>query len=171
MTPHAERLLDRFEDMERAFQRDLHRAQRRLKQSIPSYVLHSRPLNLLAAPIVYSMIVPIVLLDAWITLYQWLSFPLFGIRTVARRDYIVVDRHKLAYLNGIEKLNCAYCGYANGVFAYVREITGRTEAYWCPIKHGKRTRDAHAYYDDFAAYGDAHGYTRRLPALRRSLKK
>ena len=40
-----------------------------------------------------------------------------------RRDYIVVDRHKLSYLNGIEKLNCVYCGDANGVFAYTREIT------------------------------------------------
>lgn len=171
MAPQAERLLDRFEDMERAFQRDVRRAQRRLKQSIPVYLLQSRPLNLLAAPVVYSMIVPIVLLDVWITLYQWLCFPLFGIRKVSRGDHIVIDRHKLAYLNGIEKLNCVYCGYANGVFAYVREITGRTEAYWCPIKHGRRTRDAHAYYDDFAAYGDPHGYKRRLPALRRSLKK
>ena len=171
MAPRAERLLDRFEDMERAFQRDVHRAQRRVKQSLASYVLQSRPLNLLAAPVVYSMIVPIVLLDAWVTLYQWLCFPLYGIRKVARRDYIVVDRHKLAYLNGIEKLNCVYCGYANGVFAYAREITGSTEAYWCPIKHSKRARDPHAYYEDFAAYGDAHGYKHRLPVLRRSLKK
>lgn len=171
MAVQAERLLDKFEDMQRAFERDLRRAQKRLKQSIPSYLLESRPLNLLAAPVIYSMIVPIALLDAWITLYQWLCFPLFGIRKVTRREYIVVDRHKLAYLNGIEKLNCLYCGYANGVFAYVREITGRTEAYWCPIRHGRRTRDAHAYYDSFAAYGDATGYKRRLPALRRSLKK
>ena len=52
------------------------------------------------------MIVPIALLDAWISLYQWICFPLFGIRRVQRRDYIVVDRHKLTYLNGIEKLNC-----------------------------------------------------------------
>ena len=117
------------------------------------------------------MIVPIVLLDAWVTAYQWLCFPLFGIRKVVRRQYIVIDRHKLAYLNWIEKLNCVYCGYANGVFAYVREITGRTEAYWCPIKHGRDTRNAHAHYQQFARYGDAAGYQRRLPALRRSLKK
>ena len=171
MVPRAERLLDRFVDMERAFERDVRRAQRRLRQSIPSYVLQSRPLNLLAAPVVYSMIVPIALLDAWVTVYQWICFPLFGIRKVARRDYIVVDRQKLRYLNGIEKLNCVYCGYANGVFAYVREITARTETYWCPIKHRKRTQDAHAYYEDFAAYGDAQGCKRRLPVLRRSLKK
>lgn len=171
MALQAERLLDKFDDIERAVERDLRRAQKRLKQSIPSYLLESRPLNLLAAPVIYSMIVPIALLDAWISFYQWMCFPLFGIRRVPRRQYIVIDRHKLAYLNGIEKLNCVYCGYANGVFAYAREITGRTETYWCPIKHGTRTRDAHPYYEDFAAYGDAPGYKRRLPALRRSLKK
>jgi hypothetical protein len=171
MAPHAERLLDKFEDLERAVERDLRRAQRRLKQSIPSYLLESRPLNLLAAPVIYSMIVPIVLLDGWISLYQWICFPLFGIRRVLRREYIIIDRHKLSYLNGIEKLNCVYCGYANGVFAYTREITARTETYWCPVKHGKRTVDPHRYYDDFAPYGDASGYKRRLPVLRRSLKK
>jgi hypothetical protein len=138
---------------------------------MPSYLLESRPLNLLAAPIIYSMIVPIALLDAWISLYQWICFPLFGVRRVQRRDYIIVDRHKLTYLNGIEKLNCVYCGYANGVFAYAREITSRTETYWCPIKHGRRTRDAHAHYQHFAAYGDGTAYKRRLSALRRSLKK
>ena len=171
MAVQADRLLGKLDDLERAVERDIRRAHKRLKQSIPSYLLESRPLNLLAAPIIYSMIVPIGLLDAWITVYQWLCFPLFGIRKVLRRDYIVIDRHKLAYLNGIEKLNCAYCGYANGVFAYVREIAGRTEAYWCPIKHGRATRDAHGQYQRFAAYGDAPGYKRRLPALRRSLKK
>jgi hypothetical protein len=29
MTPHAERLLEKFEDLERAVERDLHRAQKR----------------------------------------------------------------------------------------------------------------------------------------------
>src|SRR5688572_33288312 len=85
MAPQAERLLDRFEEMERAVERDLRRAHKRLKQSIPSYLFESRPLNLLAAPIIYSMIVPIALLDVWISLYQWICFPLFGIRTVQRR--------------------------------------------------------------------------------------
>jgi hypothetical protein len=171
MSLQAERLLDRFEDIEHAVERDLRRAQRRLKQNIPSYLRESRPLNILAAPIIYSMIVPIALLDLWMSVYQGICFPLFGIRGVQRRAYIAVDRHKLTYLNGIEKLNCIYCGYANGVFAYAREITGRTETYWCPIKHGKRTRDAHPYYKHFAAYGDAPGYKRRLRTLRRALKK
>jgi hypothetical protein len=170
MLPQAERVLDTLEDLERAMRRDLRRAQKRLRQSIPSYLLESRPLNLLAAPVIYSLILPIALLDAWISLYQFLCFPLFGIHKVTRGEYIVIDRHKLGYLNGIEKLNCVYCGYANGVFAYAREITGRTETYWCPIKHDRRRRDAHRRYRRFAEYGDGPANKRRLPAFRRSLR-
>lgn len=39
-----------------------------------------------------------------------------------RGDYIVVDRHHLAYLNVIQKINCVYCGYGNGLIAYARKI-------------------------------------------------
>ena len=84
---------------------------------------------------------------------------------------MVIDRHHLAYLNAIEKLNCVYCGYANGVFAYVREIAGRTEQYWCPIRHAKRVRSPHAHYRTFVDYGDAEGYQCRLPVLRNQLKQ
>jgi hypothetical protein len=34
--------------------------------------------------------------------------------------------------------------YANGVFAYVREVGSRTEQYWCPIKHARRVLGVHA---------------------------
>lgn len=46
----------------------------------------------------------------------------------------MLDRHKLSYLNSIEKFNGVYCGCANGLIAYVREITARTEQYWCPVR-------------------------------------
>lgn len=153
------------------FEHDMHVAHKRFKQSIPAYLRESRPLNILAAPVIYSMIIPIVMLDLWVSVYQRLCFPLFGIARVTRRDYIVVDRNKLAYLNAIEKLNCVYCGYANGVLGYVREITGRTEQYWCPIRHAKRVRGAHAHYHEFVEYGDAEGYKKRLPVLRNELRK
>ena len=158
-------------DLQHDFERELRQAHKRLKQSIPAYLRDSHPLNILSAPLIYSMIVPIALLDLWVSFYQSICFPMFRIKQVRRRDYVVIDRQKLAYLNGIEKVNCVYCGYANGVFAYVREITGRTETYWCPIRHARKLRDPHDHYDDFVAYGDAAGYKRRLPVLRRSLKK
>ena len=42
-----------------------------------------------------------------------------------RRDYPVFDRAHLAYLNPLEKLNCAYCSYANGLLSFVKEVVGR----------------------------------------------
>jgi hypothetical protein len=61
-------------------------------------------------------------------------------------------------LNALEKLNCVYCSYANGLIAYVREIAGRTEQYWCPIKHARRVIGAHPHYAQFQDYGDAAAF-------------
>jgi hypothetical protein len=62
-----------------------------------------------------------------------------------------------------------YCGYANGVFAYVREVAARTEQYWCPIRHARRMQSPHPHYREFVDYGDAEGYRRRLIPLREEL--
>ena len=123
----------------------------------------------MTAPVIYAMIMPIAFLDASFSLYQAICFRVYGIARVRRSHYLVVDRHHLAYLNGIEKLNCVYCGYANGVFAYVREIAARTEQYWCPIRHARGVHDPHSRYRHFVDYGDAEGYHRRLIPLRRQL--
>jgi len=151
------------------FERDIRLAHRRIKQSIPRFLRESSLPNLLTAPVIYSLIVPIALLDLWMSGYQAICFRVYGIPRVPRSAYIVIDRHHLAYLNGIEKMNCVYCGYANGVFAYVREIAGRTEQYWCQIRHAKRLPAPHVHYRQFLDYGDAEGYRRRLMALRQAL--
>jgi hypothetical protein len=116
------------------------------------------------------LIVPIAILDLWTSAYQWVCFPVFRVPLVRRSSYVVIDRYHLSYLNTIEKMNCLYCSYANGVFAYVREIAGRTEQYWCPIKHATRVRGAHGHYHAFVDFGDADGYRRRLPLLRAELR-
>ncbi len=131
------------------------------------YVLGAHPKHVLTAPVIYSCIVPALLLDLWVSAYHAICFPVWGIPKVKRRDYIVVDRHHLPYLNLLEKLNCLYCGYFNGLIAYVREIAGRTEQYWCPIKHARQPRSIHNRYPLFVDYGDAEEYRRRLVYLRR----
>lgn len=151
------------------FDRDVREIHRRLRRDIVRYLRESQVLSLLTSPVIYSMIVPIVLLDIWVSVYQAICFRVYGIARVRRSAYIVFDRQHLAYLNGIEKLNCLYCGYANGVFAFVREVAGRTEQYWCPIRHAKRVLAPHTHYREFVEYGDAQGYHRRLPMLRREL--
>jgi hypothetical protein len=112
-----------------------------------------------------------VLFDLSITLYQYICFSAYRVPRVRRRDYFVIDRYQLSYLNGIEKINCVYCGYGNGLMAYSREIVSRTEQYWCPIKHARRIRDAHARYERFAEYGDAMNYQAHLKHLRQELAK
>lgn len=119
------------------FERDVHLAHLRLKQSIPAFIRESDPINVLTAPVIYSLIVPIMLIDLWIAIYQAICFRMYGIARVHRSAYVVIDRQHLAYLNAIEKINCMYCGYANGVLAYVREVAARTEQYWCPIRHAR----------------------------------
>lgn len=113
------------------------------------------------APALYSLLVPLVLVDVWITAYQFICLPLCGMPAVRRRDYFTLDRHRLAYLNALQKVNCTYCTYANGLFAYAREVAARTEAYWCPIRHGQPIPHAHTYYAGFSAFGDAAAFRRR----------
>ena len=86
--------------------------------------------------------------------------PGLSIEKVKRSDYLILDRYHLAYLNVIEKIDCAYCSYCNGVAGYVREIAVRTEQYWCPIKHARRVIAAHERYQRFAEFGDADGISK-----------
>ena len=108
------------------FDREVHDLHARLRQSLPAYLLDANPFSLLTAPIVYSLLLPCVLLDAWTTAYQWICFPIYGIAPVRRADYLVFDRAELPYLNAIEKFHCFYCSYGNGVAAYLREVAART---------------------------------------------
>jgi hypothetical protein len=152
------------------FEREVHEAHRRVKQRLPAFLRESSPMTIVTAPVIYSLIVPVALLDLWVTLYQAICFRAYGIARVRRSAYVVIDRQSLAYLNGVEKFNCVFCGYANGVFAYAREVAARTEQYWCPIRHAKRIRAPHSHYRGFVEYGDAEGYKRRLIPLRDALK-
>lgn len=142
---------------------------KKLRSRFLSYVLDARPLIILTAPIIYAMIVPIALLDGLASLYQLLCFAVYGVSAVRRRDHMVFDRGQLAYLNWLEKFNCFYCSYANGVVSYLREIAARTEQYWCPIKHARRIVGAHERYSKFSDYGDASAYHTELAALREEL--
>jgi hypothetical protein len=153
------------------FEEEVLRRHRELQTSLKTYIANARPMIVLTAPVIYAMIVPLVILDISVSIYQAVCFRAYGIPRVSRADYFVFDRGHLAYLNALEKLNCAYCSYANGLIAYVREIAGRTEQYWCPIKHARRTVGAHAYYREFVDYGDADAYRQRLAELDRAERK
>jgi len=132
-----------------------------------SYVYESGVMIILTIPIIWAALVPAMLLDAVVFLYQLICFPVYGIPRVKRRDHIVIDRHGLRYLNIIEKVNCVYCGYFNGLMSYLREVAARTEQYWCPIRHAARTKSTHSRYRFFFNYGDAKAYRKGLAAVRK----
>lgn len=144
---------------------------RQWRVRLSTYVLGGDAATWVTAPLIYSMLFPFVLLDVWVSIFQAICFRAWGVRAVRRDDYFVIDRHRLAYLNGLEKMNCLFCSYANGLLAYVGEIAARTEQYWCPIKHARRGRGRHPRYRWFARYGDARGYRAGLPRLRGALKR
>ena len=148
------------------FSKEIMREHRRLKTSLVRYVLHSRFLAILTAPFIYAIIIPFVLLDLFVSVYQLVCFPDYGIPKARRRDYIAIDRNKLRYLNAIEGFNCMYCSYGNGVLAYAVEVAGRTEQHWCPIKHARRVLNTHDRYSHFLPYGDGHAYREEIDKVR-----
>lgn len=151
------------------FEDETRRHHRALRIRLRSFLAQTRPMVVLTAPLIYSLIVPFVLLDLCVSLYQAVCFRVYGIPRVRRADYIRIDRHHLQYLNALQKLNCVYCGYCNGLIAYVAEVAGRTEAYWCPIKHAARVQGRHKHYLEFLDYGDAEGFEDGLHASRRRI--
>jgi hypothetical protein len=151
------------------FEDGIREAHRQLRIGLLPWLRRARLRNVATAPIIYSLAVPLALLDLALSIYQWLCFPIYGIACVRRGRFVVIDRHQLRYLNSIERLNCIYCGYGNGVLAYAREIAARTEQYWCPIKHARQVLDPHRRYARFADFGDAEAYRETVTRLRAEL--
>ena len=143
------------------FDREIIQAHHKLRVGLTRYVLRAGIMKILTAPVIYSLIIPFMLLDLLVTFYQWVCFPVYKLEKVKRSDYLIFDRYHLAYLNIIEKVNCAYCSYCNGLLGYVREIGSRTEQYWCPIKHARRVIAAHERYSEFSDYADAEAFLNR----------
>ncbi|WP_026757877.1 hypothetical protein [Sediminimonas qiaohouensis] len=161
----------RLENGRVVFEREARRRQREFRIRLSDFLCRTRPMTVVTAPVIYSLIIPFAMLDLFVTIYQRVCFPVYGIQRVRRADFIRVDRHHLAYLNALQKLNCVYCGYCNGLIGYVQEIAGRTEAYWCPIKHAARVGAVHAYYAQFVDYGDAENFEPGLWEMRETVQK
>lgn len=160
-----------FEAHRVRFEHEVLEQQKRFKMGMLNYMLSSDIKSLLSAPLIYSVFFPMVLFDLFVWVYQWVCFPLYGLARVKRADYFVFDRVHLGYLNLIEKINCAYCSYSNGLIAYAREVVGQTEQYWCPIKHARKVLHAHPYYMGFVDFGDAQAYRDELEPLRAQLAR
>ncbi len=127
---------------------------KKFKIPLRRYLVPKNLRHLVSAPFIYSVVFPLVFLDIVVSIYHAVAFPLYRIPKVKRSDYINFDRRYLDYLNLLQKVNCLYCSYTNGLIAYVMEIAARTERYWCPIKAAQKPKFHHTWYSDFADYGE-----------------
>ena len=124
-----------------------------------STIKYKRLRHFLAMPFILFGAVPLVFFDFFLEVYHRFAFPLYGIKVIKRKNYILFDRHKLSYLGVIDKIWCTYCGYANGLFAYAVKIAGETEKYWCAIKHKPSSGFVPPEHQkDFLEYGDKEAF-------------
>ena len=126
MAKRREEMRFHLENRKIVFEQEVSQLHREIKTNAMRYLIDAGPLVILVAPVIYSLIIPMVLLDLAVMAYQAICFPIYRIPKVRRRDYLVFDRHHLAYLNIVEKVNCAYCSYCNGAIAFVREVAARS---------------------------------------------
>ncbi|MBL4888469.1 MAG: hypothetical protein JKX97_00435 [Candidatus Lindowbacteria bacterium] len=151
------------------FERQVRDAHRDMKIKWRQWFVESHPQNIISVPFIYGMLIPLLAMDIALFIYQQVCFRLYKISLVRRSDYVVIDRHRLSYLNAFEKLNCIYCGYGNGLLAYACEIASRTEQYWCPIKHARKAKGSYPRHTNFAAYGAGEEFHQKITEYRRQL--
>lgn len=149
------------------FEEEVRKYHKEFMVKISTYLSNASFLNILTIPFIWSCLAPALMIDLFSSVYQYVCFKIYKIPYVKRSKYIIFDRHSLSYLNTIEKINCLYCGYFNGVVAYVQEIAARTEQYWCPIKHARKIITMHSRYHKFLEYGDCKDYQEKLKQLRK----
>ncbi len=153
------------------FEKDVFAKQKENMKNLLAWFGEVPLLQFLAAPIIYGMVIPAILFDVLVFIYQQVVFRIFKVEFLKRSDYIVYDRHYLGYLNSIEKLNCVYCSYINGLMQYASAISARTEFYFCPIKHAKKIVYQHDHYHEYLMYGDEDMYHDKLQELRKKVQK
>lgn len=112
----------------------------------------------LSFPFIWFMLFPMLILDVCIFIYQNTAMRLYWIPLAKRSDYIVYDREILSYMTWYEKLDCLYCSYVNWLLSYAVEVAWRTEKYWCPMKHKKKTLAKHNWQEYFAEYDDENKF-------------
>jgi hypothetical protein len=44
--------------------------------------------------------------------------PILGLKKLRFKDFVIIDRHKIAGLPWFDRFNCMYCGYANGLVSF-----------------------------------------------------
>ena len=88
------------------FEEEILRAHRELRVGLARYVFNANLMTVVTAPVIYAMIVPFVILDITITLYQWICFPVYGLDDFIHGRDVRQDRRSFFGRNGYRD-NCA----------------------------------------------------------------
>lgn len=80
-------------------------------------------------------ILPMFAIDVYTVIFQYVYFGIHHIPKLDRREYVVMDRHRLRGLSPTQKVNCVYCGYANGVAGFAKAVVEQMERFSCAVKH------------------------------------
>ena len=150
------------------FEKDVFKKQKENMKNLLAWFREIPLLHLLSSPIIYAMVIPAVLFDIILFVYQQIIFRIYKFKFIKRSEYIIFDHQYLGYLNPIEKLNCLYCSYFNGLMQYAAAIAARTELFFCPIKHAKKFAYEHEHYVKYFEYGEGDDYQTKLQELRES---
>ncbi len=140
------------------FSKEAREKNRKKRKSFFKSLFNARLKDIISMPFIYMMIIPAVILDIFLFIYQQTAIRLYWIPLVKRSDYIIYDRRHLDYLNWFQKFNCLYCSYVNWLFSYAVEIAWRTEKYRCPIKSAQRMKWWHYWQKHFADYWDVEWF-------------
>lgn len=160
-----------FKNWKIVFSQKAKNIQKWFKIPLKKYLVPKSINHIISIPFIYGMIIPGIILDISLFIYQQTAFRLYRIPLVIRSEYIVFDRKHLSYLNFIQKINCLYCSYMNWLFSYAVEIWGRTEKYWCPIKAARRKKWWHDWEEFFADYWDPEGFKKAFNSNKEFFKK
>lgn len=77
------------------FSAEIKKLHKKKSENILLYTLKAPLTMLLSSPIIYSLIIPVLLLDLWVTIYHFICFSIYKIDKVKRSDHIIFDRHRL----------------------------------------------------------------------------
>ncbi len=144
------------------FNSNVIKANKRQRKSVLKTIFTAEVREILSFPFIWMMLIPAIILDVCLFIYQNTAIRLYWIPLAKRSDYIIFDRQELDYLNFIQKINCIFCSYVNWLFSYAIEIAWRTEKYWCPIKNAKKSLWWHDWEKYFADYWDAEWFKETL---------
>lgn len=147
-----------FENWKVKFTKTKKEELKREKKSFWNSVRWATLKEIISIPFIYWMVIPVLIFDIFLFIYQQTAMRLYWLPLVKRKDYITYDRKELAYLNWLQKFNCLYCSYVNWFLWYATEVAWRTEKYWCPIKNAKKMKWWHDWQKHFADYGDVEWF-------------